>query len=110
MNGWTWLAIFAATLAGWLAYRRTREVACTIDLASTPLDFHAHVVLDGVEVNEGDAVLVHGAPDRIGIGEVRRCGRPRRCSRRAGPVGCSYASSGRAGSQSSTKSDSRAER
>ncbi|MFM8782343.1 MAG: hypothetical protein ACKOFO_12980 [Gemmatimonadota bacterium] len=71
MNGWTWLALAAATLAGWLAYRRTREVACTIELASTPTDFHADVVLVGVDVNEGDAVLVHGAPDHIGLGEVR---------------------------------------
>jgi len=37
---------------GWWAYRRTREVSCTIDLESTPQEFHAHVVLDGIEVNE----------------------------------------------------------
>jgi len=58
-------------LIGWWAFRRTREVPCTIDLESTPQEFHAHVVLDGIEVNEGDEVLVHGAPSRIPLGEKR---------------------------------------
>jgi len=56
---------------GWWAYRRTREVSCTIDLESTPQEVHAHGVLDGIEVNEGDEVLVHGAPSRIPLGETR---------------------------------------
>lgn len=73
MNGSTLLiaAVAAAALGGWMLYRRTRQVACTIDLESTPQEFHAHVVLDGVEVNEGDRVLVHGAPTRIPLGEKR---------------------------------------
>jgi hypothetical protein len=72
MNGWTIAALALAALAGWMAYRRRQEVACTLDLESTPQEFHAHVELDGVEVNEGDEVLVHGAPSRIALGERRR--------------------------------------
>lgn len=71
MNGWMTAGLVAAALAAWWAYRRRQEVACTLDLESTPQEFHAHVVLDGVEVNEGDEVLVHGAPSRIALGERR---------------------------------------
>ncbi len=71
MNVWTMAGTAALALAAWWAYRRRSEVACTIDLQSTPTMFHAHVELDGVEVNEGDEVLVHGAPARVAIGEVR---------------------------------------
>lgn len=69
----SWMLVGGAVLAalGWYAHRRTRQVACTLDLESTPHEFHAHVVLDGVDVQEGDEVLVHGAPARIAIGEVR---------------------------------------
>jgi hypothetical protein len=69
----SWLVGGAAAIGalGWLAYRRTREVPCTIDLESTPQEFHAHVVLDGIDVHEGDEVLVHGAPSRIPLGEKR---------------------------------------
>jgi hypothetical protein len=63
--------LVVAALAAWWAYRRTRDVACTIDLESTPEEFHAHVELDGVQVNEGDEVLVHGAPSKIALGERR---------------------------------------
>lgn len=71
MMVWSSLIGAAVVIGGWALYRRTREVACTIDLESTPQEFHAHVVLDGVEVNEGDEVLVHGAPTHIPLGEKR---------------------------------------
>ena len=51
-------------LAVWIGWRRTVTVPCEIDLAATEETFHAHVALQGVEVNEGDAVLVHQAPSR----------------------------------------------
>lgn len=58
-----------AVLSVWYTYRRTVQVPCTIDLESTEEEFHAHVALEGVEVNEGDEVLVHDAPSRIGLGQ-----------------------------------------
>ncbi|HZF67458.1 MAG TPA: hypothetical protein VEZ47_05445 [Gemmatirosa sp.] len=68
---WIAGALGATALAGWYAYRRTVEVPCTLDLEATQQTFHAHVDLHGVEVNEGDEVLVHGAPTRIAAGERR---------------------------------------
>ncbi len=58
-------------LGAWLVWRRQVEVPCEIDLESTHDHFHAHVSLEGVEVNEGDEVIVHSAPTRIAFGEVR---------------------------------------
>lgn len=64
-------ALAAAALALWFAVRRRLEVPCTLELEATQERFHAHVVLEGVAPNEGDEVLVHGAPTRIPIGERR---------------------------------------
>lgn len=58
-------------LGGWFLYRRTIEVSATIDLEATDRELHAHVILEGVEVNEGDEVLVHGAPSYIALNEKR---------------------------------------
>jgi len=63
------VAIVAAVL--WLAWRRSERVPCTLDLEATHDQFHAHADLGSVEVNEGDAVLVHGAPSRVAFGEKR---------------------------------------
>jgi hypothetical protein len=71
VNGWMIAGVSLAAVVGWWAYRRRQEVACTIDLESTPAEFHAHVELEGVLVNEGDEVLVHGAPTHIPLGEKR---------------------------------------
>ncbi|HYW50628.1 MAG TPA: hypothetical protein VE861_08480, partial [Gemmatimonadaceae bacterium] len=60
-----------ALLAVWFLYRRTVEVPATIDLEATSRELHAHVVLEGIEVNEGDEVLVHNAPTHIPLNEVR---------------------------------------
>jgi hypothetical protein len=46
------------------------NVPCTIDLEATQAHFHAHVVLDGYDVEPGDGVLVHGTPSRIPLGTV----------------------------------------
>jgi hypothetical protein len=61
----------AAALALWFAVRRRLVVPCTLELEATQERFHAHVALEGVVPNEGDEVLVHGAPTRIPIGERR---------------------------------------
>ena len=55
-------------LGAWMLARRRSEVPCTIDLEATQDHFHAHVELDGIDVNEGDEVLVHAAPSKIPIG------------------------------------------
>ncbi|WP_373060370.1 hypothetical protein [Gemmatimonas sp.] len=73
MDGMVWgiagLGLAAAT--GWFVMRRRFEVACTIDLESTHDHFHAHVDLDGVEVDPGDQVLVHNTPTHIPFGTQR---------------------------------------
>ncbi len=66
--------IFAAVLVVlgvWFAWLRTTRVPCELDLEATHDHFHAHACLEGVEVNEGDQVLVHDAPDHIALGERR---------------------------------------
>ena len=65
------LIALVAILAVWFLYRRTIDVAATIDLEATSRELHAHVILEGVEVNEGDEVLVHGAPCYILLNEKR---------------------------------------
>ncbi len=63
---------------------RVIEGMCRLELEQTPESLHAYAVLDGVEINPGDTVLLHGAPSGIGFGErgmfdcrftVRRAGR-----------------------------------
>jgi hypothetical protein len=65
------LVIVGACLSSWFLLRRTINVPATIDLEATAREFHAHVVLEGVDVNEGDEVLVHGAPCYIALNEKR---------------------------------------
>lgn len=67
---WVVLAVVAG-LGAWFLVRRTVEVPCTIDLENTHQHFHAHVDLQGVDIDEADEVLVHGAPDRIALNEKR---------------------------------------
>jgi hypothetical protein len=66
-----YLLVAIATVVLWLAWRRSERVPCTLDLEATHDQFHAHADLGTVEVNEGDAVLVHGAPSRVAFGEKR---------------------------------------
>ena len=65
------LIALVVILAVWFLYRHTIEVPAMIDLEATDRELHAHVVLEGVEVNEGDEVLVHGAPSYIPLNEKR---------------------------------------
>jgi hypothetical protein len=61
-----------STATALLMYRRRGEtVPCVLDLEATQGHFHAHVALVGRAVEAGDAVLVHGAPSRIALGEQR---------------------------------------
>ncbi|MCC7055128.1 MAG: hypothetical protein IT355_17780 [Gemmatimonadaceae bacterium] len=64
-----WVSV--ALLTAWFLFRRRIDVPAVIDLEATDRELHAHVVLEGVEVNEGDEVLVHGAPSYIPLNEKR---------------------------------------
>ena len=59
-------------LVGWALLRDRMVVPCELDLEATQTHFHAHAVLEGTQVNEGDEVLLHNAPNHIPLGEVRR--------------------------------------
>lgn len=62
------VAVVLATL--WYVATRRSDVRCTVDLEATHDHFHAHVDLQGVNVDPGDAVLVHNTPSRIPFGTV----------------------------------------
>ena len=44
------------------------DVPCNIEIEQTHDTLHAHVSLDGIEVEHGDEVLVHDAPSHIEFG------------------------------------------
>ena len=71
MMMWATIGGAAAAVGIWAIVRRTREVPCAVDLEATPEHFHAHVTLEGLLVEPGDEVLVHGMPSRIARGERR---------------------------------------
>jgi hypothetical protein len=48
---------------------RRVEVTCLVDIEQTPESLHAHAIPEGIDIQPGDKVLVHGAPARIGYGE-----------------------------------------
>jgi hypothetical protein len=56
-------------IAGLLGRKRTVQVPCTIEVERTRETLHAHVSLDGLEVNEGDEVTVLRAPSQVAFGE-----------------------------------------
>ena len=45
------------------------QVPCTVEVEHTPESLHAHVELQGFEVEPGDQVIVHDAPTRVPFGE-----------------------------------------
>lgn len=70
------------------AFGQRLEVPCTVVIAHTADDCHAHVELQGVEVGPGDAVRVLDAPTQVDYGQrlqverrasVRRAGWLARC-------------------------------
>ncbi len=68
----------------WLA-RQTVQVPVTVDIEKTAESFHAYAVPEGIDIQPGDEVMVHGAPAGIAFGErqVLQC---RATVRRAGPT------------------------
>ncbi len=71
MTTWNIFGALVLVLAVWFLFRRRIDVPAMIDLEATDREFHAHVVLEGVEIAEGDEVLVHGAPSYIALNEKR---------------------------------------
>lgn len=47
----------------------TIEATCFVDIENTNESLHAHAIPEGVEIQPGDAVLVHGAPSHVAYGE-----------------------------------------
>jgi hypothetical protein len=67
------LVALVAALSLWMAWRRVQTVPVTLDLERTHDQFYAHVELpEGVEVHEGDEVLVHDGPTTLQFGEKYR--------------------------------------
>ena len=55
-----------------LLRRQRVETRCRVEVEQSDEHFHAHVELaDGLTVNPGDRVLVHGEPIRVRFGESR---------------------------------------
>lgn len=53
-------------------FRERFDVPCTVEVSHTFESLHAHVVLpDGVDMNPGDQVLVHGEDVAVPYGEVQ---------------------------------------
>lgn len=57
------------------AAARRFDVPCTVELEHTSETLHAHVELDGVEIEPGDTVIVHDAPTQVPFGEKLVCRR-----------------------------------
>ncbi len=55
--------------------RRAMTVPCTIDVEQTSRSLHAHVALEGIEVEPGDIVTVHDAPGDVVFGARVWCKR-----------------------------------
>jgi hypothetical protein len=83
------LGLLALLVIGmvWFNWRGRVQVPCTIDIERTHEHLHAHVDLEGVLIEPGDAVLVEGAPSHVAYGArdtrkgqavVRRASRLRR--------------------------------
>ena len=52
----------------WIGGRRAVEVPCTVEIEQTSDILFANVALEGIEVEAGDAVIVHEAPSHIPFG------------------------------------------
>jgi hypothetical protein len=61
--------------------RRSVNVPCNVEIANTAEALHAHVFLNGLEVEAGDSVLVHDAPTDVAFGQSLACDRRATVSR-----------------------------
>ena len=64
---------------------RVVQITCDVDIEQTPTSFHAHAVPDGIDIQPGDVVEVHGAPDHVRFGEHLICTLPATVTR-ANPI------------------------
>lgn len=65
--------------------RRRIEVPCTIEIENTWESLHAHVDLEGIAVEPGDEVHVHGEPIVVPYGETRLLHRRATVTKASGP-------------------------
>ncbi len=65
--------------------RRCFDVPCTIEIEHTWESLHAHVELEGVTVEPGDEVRVHGGEISVPFGERRTLYRMATVTRASGP-------------------------
>jgi hypothetical protein len=56
-------------IGSWTSGRRVVVVPCTVEIERTADSLHAHVDLQGIEIEPGDEVIVHDAPTSIPFGE-----------------------------------------
>lgn len=61
------------------------DVPCTIEIENTWESLHAHVELDGVDVEPGDEVQVHGGEIVVPYGERRTLHRTATVTKAAAP-------------------------
>jgi hypothetical protein len=53
----------------WIGGRHAIVVPCSIEMEQTRDTLHAHVSLEGLDVDYGDEVMVHAAPSHLEFGE-----------------------------------------
>jgi hypothetical protein len=72
-------------MIGLFSSRETIEVTCDIEIEKTQESFHAYSIPEGIEIREGDIMMIHGAPTQIPFGEriTMEC---RATVMRAGPL------------------------
>ena len=53
-------------------FGRRLDVECDVDLERSLDSFHAYAVPDGVKIQPGDTVIVHGLPSRLEFGACEK--------------------------------------
>jgi len=47
---------------------RQIELLCSIDIEQSPTSFHAHAIPENIDINPGDTITIHDAPENIEFG------------------------------------------